>query len=108
MKMQVEQLSKFSFEVQTKNLPVNIYAIRILDTDKNQIHDVCISHNGYCPNISTEREQSNFNDYLSNLEYGVINELKKKINIKNNILLYELMTDNNGNLYFASKRVLDK
>ncbi len=103
--MQTQDLSKYNFEIQTKNLPLNIYGLRILDLDKNQNHDLVISHNGYCPNISTEREQSNYNDYLSNLESSVLNEFEKRTKIKNYTRLFEVMTNNNGDLYHLLKSV---
>ncbi len=45
--MQLQDLSKYNFQVQTKNLPINIYGLRIIDNDKNQTYDVVINHNGY-------------------------------------------------------------
>ena len=81
--MQTQDLSKYNFDVQTKKLPVNIYGLRILDFNKKQNYDIVISHNGYCPNISTEREQSNYNDYLSNLENSLLIEFEKVTKIKN-------------------------
>ncbi|MBP6385745.1 MAG: hypothetical protein KA313_09665 [Pseudarcicella sp.] len=103
--MQIQDLSKYNFEVQTKNLPINIYGIRILDLDKNQNHDIVISHNGYCPNICTEREQSNYNDYLSNLESSVLSVFEKGTKIKNYTRLFEVMTNEKGELYHLLKSV---
>ena len=103
--MQTQDLSKYNFDVQTKNLPVNIYGLRILDLNKKQNHDIVISHNGYCPNISTEREQSNYNDYLSNLENSLLIEFEKATKIKNYTRILEVMTDDKGELYHLSKRI---
>jgi hypothetical protein len=64
MNVQNQDLSKYNFEIQTKNLPANIYGLRIFDLDKKQFHDIVISHNGFCPNLNSERERSNYNDYL--------------------------------------------
>lgn len=103
--MQLQDLSKYNFEVQTKNLPINIYGLRILDLEKNQNHDIVISHNGYCPNICTEREQSNYNDYLSNLESSVLSEFEKSTKIKTYTRLFEVMTNEKGELYHLLKSV---
>lgn len=103
--MQSQDLSRFNFEVQTKNLPSNIYGLRILDLDKNQNHDLIITHNGYCPNINTEREQSNYNDYLSNLENSLLVEFEKTTKIKNYSRVFEVMTNDKGELYNFTKSV---
>ena len=57
-----------NFDLENIIYPKNIYALRICD-EKGNVYNISVSHNGFCPNISTEREQSNFNDYLSNLEW---------------------------------------
>lgn len=101
--MKTQDLSKYNFEVQTKNLPVNVYGLRILDLDKNNNHDIFISHNGYCPNINSERERSNYNDYLSNLENSILLEFEKTSKIKNYTRLFEVMTDDKGDLYHFLK-----
>jgi hypothetical protein len=103
--MQTQDLSKYNFDVQTKNLPINIYGLRILDLNKKQNHDIVISHNGYCPNIITEREQSNYNDYLSNLENSLLIEFEKATKIKNYTRILEVMTDDKGELYHLSKSI---
>lgn len=103
--METQDLSKYNFDVQTKNLPLNIYGLRIFDLDKKQNYDIVVSHNGYCPNISTEREQSNYNDYLSNLESSLLIEFEKATKIKNYTRILEVMTDDKGELYHLSKRV---
>lgn len=103
--MKTQDLSKYNFEVQTKNLPVNIYGLRVFDLDKEQHYDIVVSHDGYCPNILTEREQSNYNDYLSNLENSLIIEFTKSTKIKNFSRILEVMTNNKGELYHLSKTV---
>lgn len=103
--MQTQDLSKYNFEVQTKNLPVNLYGLSLLDLDKKQKHDIVISHNGYCPNVCSEREQSNYNDYLSNLENSLLIEFENATKIKNYTRILEVMTDDNGELYHLSKNV---
>ena len=103
--MQTQDLTKYNFDIQTKNLPVNIYGLRIFDLDKKQNHDIVISHNGYCPNLYTEREQSNYNDYLSNLENSLLIEFEKTTKIKNYTRILEVMTDNKGELYHLCKSV---
>ncbi len=103
--MKIQDLSQFNFEAQTKNLPVNIYGLRILDLDQNKNHDIIISHNGYCPSINTEREQSIYNDYLSNLESTLLNEFERTTKIKNYTRLFEVMTNDKGELYHLLKSV---
>ena len=101
--MEAIDLSKYNFEVQTKNLPVNIYGLRILDLDKNKNYDIFISHNGYCPNLNSEREQSNYNDYISNLEASLLLEFEKMNKINNYTRLFEVMTNDKGELYHFVK-----
>jgi hypothetical protein len=100
--------TNFDFDILGKNLPINIYALRLLDNEKNKTYDIIINHNGYCPNIFTEREQSNYNDYLSNLENEVINEffrLNKIRKPKIHSNLFEIMTNDKGKLYHYSRIV---
>lgn len=103
--MQTQDLSKYNFDMQTKNLPVNIYGLRIFNLNKKQTHNIVILHNGYCPNIVTEREQSNYNDYLSNLENSLLIEFEKSTKIKEYTRVLEVMTDDNGELYHLSKSI---
>lgn len=96
----------FSIEKNKKNLPINIYALRLLNKKTNEITDIAIQHNGFCPSISSEREQSNYNDYLSNLEYSIINDFSKskKIRKTNDFSsIGEVMTNQNGELYHYSR-----
>lgn len=102
------ETSSFDFNIQDKNLPINIYALRVLDNEKSKVYDILINHNGYCPYISSEREQSNYNDYLSNLENEVINDFFKLNKIKkpkNYSNLFEIMTNEKGELYHYSRTV---
>lgn len=102
------QIPNFDFNIQSKDLPVNIYALRILDNNKSKIYDIIINHNGYCPNLYTEREQSNYNDYLSNLENDVISEFFRVNKIKkpdNYLNLFEIMTNESGELYHYSRTI---
>ncbi len=101
--MQAINLSNYNFEVQTKNLPVNIYGLTILDLDTKQKYDIFVTHNGYCPNINTEREQSNYNDYLCNLENSLLTEFEKTSKIKNYNRILEVMTNDKGELYHLSR-----
>jgi hypothetical protein len=108
--MEVTQLLSlnFSLEINQKNLPKNIYGLKLLNEKTNEMVSLFICHNGHCPNISSEREQSNYNDYLSNLETSIINEYCKLNKIKNLNLLsrkLEIMTNNNGELYHYSRTV---
>jgi hypothetical protein len=106
--MKTPEITSFNFDIQKKDLPKNIYALRILDDVRNKYYDIVINHSGYCPNLSTEREQSNYNDYLSNLENSVVNEFFKSSKIKkpkNYIHIFEIMTNNEGELYHYSKIV---
>jgi hypothetical protein len=91
-----------------QNLPKNIYAIRVLNIDKNETFDIVIEHDGYCPPLSSERDYSLFDEYLSNLEYKLIDDyfkINKQKKPKNYHHLYELMTDNKGNIHSYSKCV---
>lgn len=103
----ITELLNSNFDLQNVKFPNNIYAIRISD-GKGNVYDITVTHNGYCPIINTEREQSNFNDYLSNLENSIVYEFFKSIkkrkpkNYKNQI---EIMTDNNGKVFHFSKLV---
>jgi hypothetical protein len=98
--------SKFNFEILNRNLPINIYALRLSDNTKNTTFDIIINHDGYCPIISSERKQSNYNDYLPNLENTIINEyfkinrIKKPKNYSN---LFEIVTNSNGELCHYSR-----
>ncbi len=98
----------FSLKVNQKDLPKNIYGLKLLNEKTNETVSLFISHNGYCPNIYSEREQSNYNDYLSNLESSIINEYCKLNKIKNTDLLIrklEIMTNEKGELYHCSRIV---
>lgn len=106
-KLQILSLN-FSVEKNKKNLPINIYAIRLINNKTNEEIDILLNHNGYCPTISSEREQSNYNDYLSNLEYSVINEFckSKKIKLTDDIsCIREVLTNEKGELYHYSRSV---
>ena len=108
--MEATQLLSLNFSLKTnqKDLPKNIYGLKLINEKTNEIVSLYINHNGYCPNISSEREQSNYNDYLSNLENSIINEYCKLNKIKDCDLFsrkLEIMTNNNGELYHYSKTV---
>ncbi len=96
-----------NFDIENVKYPKNIYAVRISD-EMDTTYDITVQHNGYCPNISTEREQSNYNDYLSNLHNTVIDEFFKTIN-KQKPKVYsnklEVITNSKGDLYYLSKSV---
>jgi hypothetical protein len=104
--MQTQDLSKYNFKVQKKNLPKNLYGLRIFDLDKKQNHDIVFFHNGYCPYLDSERERSNYNDYLSNLENSLLIEFEKNTKIKKYIRVFEVMTNDIGELYHFSKTVI--
>ena len=98
----------FDFNIENKKLPANIYALRVKNFDNNAIYDIVVKHNGYCPVINNERQQSNYNDYLSNLETEVINNFFKINKIKkpvNYSRLFEIMTNENSELYHFSRSV---
>lgn len=89
------------FNLKKNSLPKNVYAIRIKDKNGN-LYDIAIQHDGYCPAIYSEREQSRFNDYLSNLENSVISEYFKSIKKrkpKNYSTQLEIVTDQQGKIY---------
>lgn len=94
-----------NIDLDVKSLPKNIYAIRIKD-EKENIYDIAINHNGYCPSINTEREQSTFNDYLSNLENNTIAEFFKSLKQRTPKIYstqLEVLTNSKGDLYYLSK-----
>lgn len=96
---------KSNFELESTIYPKNIFAIRIKD-NQGRVYDISVKHNGYCPDINSEREQSSYNDYLSNLEYSVLNEYFKSINKKTPkeySNLAEVMTNGKGELYYYSR-----
>lgn len=93
------------FGLRNISYPKNIYAIRIKD-ERGLIYDISVVHDGYCPEIKSERDQSNYNEYLSNLEYSVINEFfksikKRKPKVYSNQI--EVITNHNGELYHISR-----
>ena len=96
----------FSLEQNQRHLPINIYAVKVFNVDKNEVFQIAINHNGYCPEINSNNDESKFNDYLCNLEYNLIdnyfnsNEIEKP---KSYYTICEVMTDNVGNLYRFSK-----
>ena len=99
--MENSQILNLDFNIINKNLPMNLYAVRVFDVDNDKTFDVVINHDGNCPNIYSERDQSRFNDYLSNLEYEVIDEFYKKNNLKKPNNYYskiEVMTNNFGEI----------
>lgn len=93
------------FSLKNNSFPKNIYAIRIKD-EKGNLYDIVIQHNGYCPDIQTERDHSRFNDYLSNLEYSTVTEFFKSIK-KSKPKVYstqlEVVTDQTGKLFHLSR-----
>ncbi|WCM42581.1 hypothetical protein MG290_02595 [Flavobacterium sp. CBA20B-1] len=106
--MENNQLLNLDFNLIDKNLPKNIYGLRILDVDKNKTFDLIIKHDGFCPDNYSERDQSRFNDYLSNLEYSAIQEFFKSIKKRKPKLysnLIEVMTNGDGDLYHYAKSV---
>lgn len=90
-----------NFNLKNALYPKNVYALRIEDS-KGNIYDICVEHNGFCPNIYSERMQSNYNDYISNLEYSVVQEYFKSIKKrkpKEYSNLLEILTNERGELY---------
>lgn len=103
----IEEILNRNCNLTNTKYPSNVYAIRIKDKNEN-IFDILIKHNGYCPEIKSEREQSRFNDYLSNLEnsaidvYFKINKMKKP---KVYSSLVEIVTNSSGQIHHLSKSV---
>jgi hypothetical protein len=94
-----------NFDLSYTSYPKNIYAVRIKD-DKDVIYDISVEHNGFCPKIYSERDQSTYNDYLSNLEYTVVNEFFKSIKKRRPkvyLNLIEVVTNDKGELYHLSR-----
>jgi len=96
----------FSVKENSKNLPKNIYAIKVLDYDTNKTFDLAIEHDGYCPELSSDHILSNFGEYLCNVQYKIIedyfrlNEVEKP---KSYTSICEVVTDENGELYYYSR-----
>ena len=108
MKIIDTNILNVNFEIEENNhsLPLNIYAIKVLNLDENTTFEIAIKHNGYCPNISSEYEESKFSEYLCNLEYTLIDEYYKQNNMKKPKSYYsicEVMTNEKGDLYRFSK-----
>lgn len=100
------EIFNYNLDLIDKNLPKNIYGIKVLNVDKNETFNIAIEHIGYCPALYGEREESRFNDYLSNLEYKVIDEYFKTIKKrkpKNYYSVCEIITNEKGELYRYSK-----
>jgi|GEM_PF-6138082 len=98
----------FSLKKYQRNLPKNIYAIRVLNVDKNETFCLAIEHDGYCPHLNTDRDESNFGEYLCNLQSKLIGTYYKANKTKKPKQYYsicEVMTNENGELYRYSKSV---
>jgi hypothetical protein len=105
--LNTEILNKnYSLDENTSNLPKNIYAIKVYNVDDDQNFEIAINNNGYCPNLNSEHEESSFIEYLSALEYRLIDEYFKVNKLKKPKEYYticELMTNGEGDLYRYSK-----
>ncbi|MCF6347402.1 MAG: hypothetical protein L3J20_03780 [Flavobacteriaceae bacterium] len=99
----------FSLSKNEKHLPKNVYAIRVFNVDKKEFFEIAINHNGYCPQINSDYDESKINDYLSNLEYSLVEEyfkISKSKKPKSYYSVYEVMTNEKGDLYRYSKSTL--
>ena len=97
-----------SLKLNQINLPPNIYVIKVINVDIQETFSISIEHNGYCPNLNSDNEQSRFNEYLSNLEYEVIDIYFKNNNIKKPKEYYtfcEIMTNEKGELFHYSRAI---
>ncbi|MCU0438942.1 MAG: hypothetical protein MUC49_13670 [Raineya sp.] len=95
-------IKDFDFNINSDKLPVNLYALRIQDEKIFKIYEICVKHNGFCPIIETERDQSMYIDYFCNLEWKVVDEFFKTNKLKKPKIyckLLEVMTDKKGDLY---------
>lgn len=98
----------FSLDKNSTSLPVNIYAIKVHNIDENYYFKIAVEHNSFCPNISSNHEDSNFLEYLSNLESRLIEEYyksKKQKKPENYTTVLEIITDEKGELYRIAKAV---
>ncbi len=106
----MNNLEIFNFDLETvkSNLPKNIYAIKVLNVDKKETFNIAIAHNGYCPELYDDHDESNFGEYLCNLEYKLVSDYFKSQNQKMPKQFYsicEIMTNANGELYHYSKAI---
>lgn len=103
----IEEVLNSNCSLTNTKYPSNVYAIRIKDENEN-IFDISIQHNGYFPEINSEREQSRFNDYLSNLENSAV-EIYFKVNKMKKPKVYssmiEIVTNSYGQIHHFSKSV---
>jgi len=104
--MLIKNFSNLNLDYNNRDLPKSIYGLRILDLDSNPKYNITIAHDGYCPPICSEREESRYNVYLSNLEDLLLSESKKTQKIENYCRVLEYMTNKNGEFYQFSKAVV--
>jgi hypothetical protein len=101
------EIFKFDLENIKSNLPKNIYGLKVLNVDKNETFNIAIEHNGYCPKLFDDHEISNFSEYLCNLEYKLVTNYFKTNKIKKPKMwyhLFEIMTNDKGELYHYSRK----
>lgn len=102
------EIFNFDLEKVKSNLPKNIYAIKVLNLDKNETFNIAIEHNGYCPELYDNHDESNFGEYLCNLEFKLVSDYFKSKKVKMPKKFYslcEIMTNKNGELYHYSRVV---
>ncbi|UAM97336.1 hypothetical protein K8354_13545 [Polaribacter litorisediminis] len=98
----------FSLDKNLISLPENVYAIKVHNIDSNYYFKIAVKHDSFCPNISSSYEESQFLDYLSNLEYKLIEEYyksKNKQKPENYSTVLEIITNEKGELYRLAKAV---
>lgn len=100
----MSNLKIFNFDLKKIkiDLPKNIYATEILNVDTNEVFKIAIEHNGYCPIICSDHDQSNFAEYLCNLQAFLIKSYCKENKVKmpkRYSSTREIVTNLKGELY---------
>lgn len=99
----MNNLEIFNLDLSTgKDLPKNIYAIKVLNADNNTTFEIAIVHDGYCLKGDNDHDESNLGEYLCNLEYKLIDNYFKTNKIKKPKSYYsicEIVTNDLGELY---------
>ncbi len=100
--MNTLEIFNFDLNKVKSDLPKNVYATEILNIENNEVFKIAIQHNGYCPTICSDHDQSNFSEYLCNLQAYLIQayfKTNKRKKPKSYSTLSEIVTNSRGELY---------